>query len=420
MLGAVFRVIGVVLLMFPTLLGFGYYAVATAARETVMRPDRLTRALDENNAYDRIYDEFLLSEEFDDVVSDLAGGFDISDEERANLVRQILTPQQIRTVIEDGILSITDFLNDRRNDLGFFLELGPSIDRIKPAMFDLLDRRVDSSTPAPSAGVRALQDELQSFFMTIADGRLPSHYPDLGAVDAASRVAAYVQAVESLDASGALTTIASEALAIQEDEITGHLAADRIEDGLKVMVRTIAEPVIDDGIAELRTDFDVDDRLDLLVRVAEPGETREQLEDDARSLRLWIKIALGPARWLALLTMVVGTIAIGAVCLPHKRHVAFWPGIALIVAGGPFLVLGWVLTLGVPTSVYESCNKNVDAGCGLGLDVVETLARGVGSDLVGPSLVVIVVGVLAFVASTLLAGRPIDFWKAEGDSETDD
>lgn len=420
MLGAVFRVIGVVLLMFPTLIGFGYYAVATAAREMVLEPDRLIRALDDNNAYERIYDEFLLSEEFDDVVRDLGGGFELSNDERTTLVRQILTPDQIRTVTEDGILSITDFLNDRRDDLGFLLDLGPSIDRIKPAVFDLLDGRVDSSTPAPTAGALALQDDLESFFMAIGDGALPTQYPDLGGVDADTRVAAYVQAVESLDASGALTTMASEALAMQEAEITRHLEAGRIEDGLKVMVRAIAEPVIDDGIAELRTDLDVDDRLDLLVRVAEPDQTRELLEDDARSLRLWINIALGPARWLALLTMVVGTIAIGAVCLPHKRHVAFWPGIALTVAGAPFLVLGWVLTLGVPTSVYESCDKNLDAGCGLGLDVVETLAKGVGSDLVWPSVVVTVIGVSAIVASTLLAGHPIDFWKAEGDSETDD
>ncbi len=420
MLSAVFRVIGVVLLMFPTVLGFGYYVVATAARETVLEPDRLISALNENDAYERIYDEFLLSDEFDDVVRDLAGGFEITDEERASLVRQIIGPDQIRTVTEDGILSIADFLTDQRDDLGFLLDLGPSIDRIKPAVLDLLEGRVDSATPAPTTGPQALQDDLESFFTAIGDGALPSQYPDLGGVDDDVRVAAYVRALESLAASGALTTMASEALDAREDEIAGHLESGRIEDGLKVMVRAIAEPVIDAGIAELRTELDADDRLDLLVRVAESEQTREQLEEDARSLRLWINIALGPARWLALLGVVAGTIAIGAVCLPHKRHLAFWPGITLIVAGLPVVILGWVLTLGIPTSVYTSCNENIEAGCGLGLDVIATLAKDVGGDFIWPSVVILAIGASAILASTVLAGHPIDFWKAEGDSEADE
>ena len=83
---AFIRIFSALLLGIPFVLAFAYYLVTTAADATILDPDFVASAVQRSGYYDRVYREALLRPGFSEWTGSFIGGFEVADDERAQLL----------------------------------------------------------------------------------------------------------------------------------------------------------------------------------------------------------------------------------------------------------------------------------------------------------------------------------------------
>ena len=187
-------------LVFGAIVFFSFLAFLTAkeVRSHFLDVSFYTDALEENDIYNRVYDELLVDPEFDEESQRLLGDFDIPNEDVADLARRILPPQYLQSQTENSINGIIAFLRKDSDDPQAVIELGPPVSRVKGVVLGYIDRRIDQMEVIPVSTPGELSLELELFFRTIKDGKVPRQVPSLDAVPPPSRAQAYDAALNSL------------------------------------------------------------------------------------------------------------------------------------------------------------------------------------------------------------------------------
>lgn len=404
------RIFAALLLSIPLFLAFSFYLGAASADDTVLDANYVADSFERVDLYDRIYSDVFLRQEFSDWTDSLAGGFQTSGDEKAQLLRDSIPPEYIEAETQRNVAETLAFLRGENDTLDVYIRLDTPLDNAKPTAFAFLDRSIDQLELVPVAGPQELSEEIASFLTSIGNGQIPAHIPLDDGFDPPDRVRAYQQAVDLLARDESLAPAQLANLNEQEPVIVPVVRDEGLREGLKLASRSVTEPRLDQMLAAIRQKADQQDRLHLVDQLAESSDrTPGQVLRDARVLRFLVRAATGEiAQWTALAIAVLCILAMAAIFVPYWKHVIFWPSVTLLIGGVLLLLLAFSTVLDSTLWTPSICTGADPKSCQLMLDIGQNIAAGIAAMFADAALNVIVaggVGILLSFAVSKLTGR---------------
>ena len=237
---------------------FGFLGIllTTNLRDNFLTTEFYTENISDNNAYDRFYNKVLLDTEFEDTTDELLGDVHVPGEDIVKLVREILPPEYLQDQVEGAIQGAIEYLNKKTDTPEVFLDLGPPLEQVKPALFGYIDRRIDGLEEVPVTTFEELETELESLFRTVEMGEIPTRVPSIA--DPNALVSGYVdQQIAALEERPVRTTdeFEAELEKVYEDLGNGEIPATVPSlDAIPVSQRTAA---FDNVLSALRSDLSI-------------------------------------------------------------------------------------------------------------------------------------------------------------------
>ena len=399
--GVFLRSIVALLLGVTAFLALGYAFVAMGVRDTLRSPQPLLDALEKHDAYNRVYDEGIVSEQFEGALRGLVGGFSIEPETEAWLLKEILPPSELKTASEEDVTSVIAFLNNETDTFEVSIDLSPAIPRIKPAVFSLVDERIDRAQPITVTGEEELLRSVEALVRNIAAGTFPETVPALDRYPPNWVINAFVQSTELLPDEEARQT-AKANLARDALSIVNALESGDTNTALKLAARAVADPVIEESIDKLREDLDDSGRYSAVDKIAESVGRRHETLERFRFARTVLRLLVGAFSIVATIVFVAAVAGIAGVFYLYPKHMARWPGITLVVCGVIFIVVG--LSISSFVGVWESlwCPFVEVPSCNLTIDVAGELLHDAANGMTLWSIAVTAVGIFAIFAARFL------------------
>jgi hypothetical protein len=176
------RALGSTVLGILIFLGFLALLVVNNFSSKLLNADFYTRIFDEQDAYNRIYDEVLLDAEVRRSTGSLLGNIPlVTHEEIVQLLREIIPPEYLRGQVQDNIHHFISYLNEDSDQLELYVELGPPLAKVKPAHFEFIDQRIgqlEAVEPdlnqSPLEQLTEARALTQFLFSELSQGRVPS------------------------------------------------------------------------------------------------------------------------------------------------------------------------------------------------------------------------------------------------------
>ena len=414
---AILRIVASLMLGLVILAGLLCYLLLVNISQRLDDSEVYKDAIDRTDAYNRIYDEVLVDEGVQDQTLDLIGGVDLEAQESIEALRDVMPPAYLQEQTEANIDRFTGFLSHDLERLDLYLELREPLDRVEAVVLDKTEQVISeieieepgtATTECTADSLQSLAGDLASEFAGLSAGQLPESVPSLETLDEECRRQEFDNWIDQVANN---PRIDSETARIIEDE-KDDLRQSFIEGDTSAFLEKAAAPlvssVIDDSLEEIRGDLQANDRLDLLEELAESSDdlTREDIDEQADSLRGVIGAVNGQIRVAALLLVIVGCVLLAAVHFPRPRAMLLWPGLSLVFGGGVCLIMGFVLNSAIPVGIGHlladpaSYSPDVSiAAIGLAGDLSESFARQVTAGIIPASVAVTVVGGVLVVAS---------------------
>lgn len=395
---AFLRAISALIIGVFVFLALGYFLVANGVRDVLYDPTPILSALESHDAYNRVYDDGIISQQFEGTFKRLVGGFALDVETEASLLKQVFPPSELQSATEENVVSIVAFLNGELDEIDAFIDLNPAIPRIKPAVFALLDERIDHAALTTITNEAALRQSLQDLFRGVATGDVPDAIPSVAGLPEDQVFRAYLQSVDSL-AGSTLSSVVLSNLDREEQIVAESLRRGETRVALKLVTRAIADAAVDDAIVELRKDLDSDDRFDAVDKIAESIGTRQETMERFRLIRTSLGLLTGLGGTVALAIVIIGVLGMAAAFHPFARHMIRWPGVTLVVCGLGYLVVSW--SIFVLLGPWESawCSFVDASSCNLAIDIGGELLSDAGNALTMPSITTTLLGIAAVVGA---------------------
>ena len=402
--GVFLRSIVALLLGVTAFLALGYAFVAMGVRDTMRSPQPLLNALEKHHAYERVYDDGIITEQFEGELRGLVGEFSLEPETEAWLLKEILPPSELKVATEQSVTTVIAFLNNETDTFDATIDLGAAIPRIKPAVFRLVDERIDKAPRIAVTSEEELRRSVEALSRDIAAGSMPHSVPTLHGRPPNRVINAFVQSTELLPEAEARRT-AKANLARDELAIANALENGDTNTALKLAARAIADPVIDDSIENLREDLDDRGRYSAVDKIAQSVGSRYETLERFRFARTILRLLVGAVAIAALIVFVAAVAGIAGVFYPYPKHMARWPGVTLVVCGVMFIVIG--LSVSSFVGVWESlwCPFVEVPSCNLTIDVASELLSDAANGMTLWSIAVTAVGILAIVAARFLPAQ---------------
>ena len=402
--GALLRSIVALLLGVLAFLALGYAYVAMGVRDTMRSPQPLLNALEKHHAYDRVFDDGIITEQFEGELRGLVGEFSLEPETEAWLLKEILPPSELKTATEQSVTTVIAFLNNETDTFDATIDLGVAIPRIKPAVFRLVDERIDKARPIDVTSEVELRRSIETLFRAITAGTIPNSVATLDGHAPDKVVQALMQSIDVLPDMEARRT-AQANLTRDERAIEEALKDGDTKIVLKLAARAIADPVIDDSIDNLREDIDDRGRYSAVDKIAQSVGSRHETLERFRFARTILRLLVGAVAVAALIVFVAAIAGIAGVFYPYPKHMARWPGVTLVVCGVMFIVIG--LSVSSFVGVWESlwCPFVEVPSCNLAIDVASELLSDAATGMTLWSIAVTAVGILAIVAARFLPAQ---------------
>ena len=399
--GVFLRSIAALLLGVTAFLALGYAFVAMGVRDTLRSPQPLLDALEKHDAYNRVYDEGIISEQFEGALRGLVGDFSIEPETEAWLLKEILPPSELKAATEQDVTSVIAFLNNETDTFDVSIDLGPAIPRIKPAVFRLVDERIDKAQRITVTGEEELRSSVDAIVRNIAAGTFPETVPTLDRYPPNWVINAFVQSTELLPDEEARQT-AKANLAHDAPSIVNALESGDTSMALKLAARAVVDPVIEDSIDNLREDLDASGRFSAIDKIAESVGSRDETLERFRFARTVLQLLVGALSIVATIVFAAAVAGIAGVFYPYPKLMARWPGITLVVCGVIFIVVG--LSIFSFVGVWESlwCPFVEVPSCNLTIDVAGELLHDAANGMTLWSIAVTAAGILAIFAARFL------------------
>ena len=402
--GVFLRSIVALLLGVLAFLALGYAFVAMGVRDTLRSPKPLLDALEKHDAYNRVYDEGIISEQFEGELRGLVGDFSIEPETEAWLLKEILPPSELKTASEQDVTSVIAFLNNETDTFDMSIDLGPAIPRIKPAVFRLVDERIDKAQPITVTSEEDLRESIESLALAVAAGEIPESVPALQGQSPNNVTHALRQATGLIPHEETRRT-AQANLDRDERAIAKSLEEGDTSTALKLAARAIADPVIEDSIDNLREDLDDTGRFSAIDKIAESVGSRHETLERFRFARTVLRLLVGALSIAATIVFAAAVAGISGVFYPYPKHMARWPGITLVVCGVIFIVVGLSISSFVGVWEFLWCPFVEVPSCNLTIDVAGELLHDAANGMTLWSIAVTAAGILAIIAARFLSAQ---------------
>ena len=400
--------------------GLLYFLVVVNFSQRLENPAVYRRAINETDAYNRIYDEVLVDEALKDQAGNLLGGVEFNvQKESVEILKDVMPPAYLREQTEENIDRFTGFLKEERNSLRLYVEMKEPLDRVEPAILDRVYEVIDEleikQLGAPGCSPASLQRLAAGSavpFAKLSNGELPDSAPSLDNLPRDCREREFDPWFDRVLSDPSMNSEAARILEREKEQLRQSFVAGDTRAFLKEAVAPLVVPVIEDSVTDIRRDLQRNDRLDLLEKLAENSEdlTREDIDEQAASLRDIVRAANGTGRIIALVMVIVGVLLLAAVHFPRPADMLRWPGLALLMGGGVCLVVGFVLNSAIPGRIKEAAIRPISyssdipaAAVSLGGDLGESFARQMTAGFIPAAVTVIVIGAVLLGAS-LFAG----------------
>jgi hypothetical protein len=399
--------------------GLIYFLVVVNFSQRLEDPEVYNVAISDTDAYNRIYEEVLVDEALEEQTNNLLGGLDIDvNEEAVEIFRDVMPPAYLQEQTEDNIDRFTGFLRHEREDLGIYVTLKEPLERIEPAVLSKVHQIIDDlqiEEPASSScslvAMQRLAADTAKPFARLSDGELPKSAPSLKILTRECREE-FDRWFELVLDDPAMNSQAALILDTSREAIRGPFIAGDTRAFLKAVADLLVVPLIDDAVSYIRRELQRNDRFDVLDSLTEESGdlTREEIEEQAESLRGAVSAANGPGRIIALLMVVLGCLLMALVHLPRPAEMLRWPGITLLMGGGVCLIVGFVINSAIPGQIKEAITNAASyspevpvAAIDLAGDLMESFARQATAGFIPAAVIVIALGGILIVAS-LFAG----------------
>ena len=404
-------VLGVVIFV-----GFLLFLVLNNFSDKLLNADFYKDTIAGQDTYNRIYEEVLVDEELLDKTQEFLGDIQIVTlQDMVDLLREILPPAYIQAQVEGTIDRTIDYVNEDVDVLEAYIDLAEPLRNVKQVMFAYIDGRIDQlqiedtrisgCSPAALAG---LAGSFVEKFNEIAAGQVPTAVPSLRALDPVCRQLLFASAFDLLLVSSSLDNETTQLLVAGREQLRKPFEAGDTLGMLKVSARLLAEPLMDQAIDTVREDLGPGDRLDLIHQIAEwnPDRSEAQIRADIEEGRDLLSRARRFGELTTLIMVIGGAILMGLVHFPNLTGMLRWPGITLLLTGVVFFVLGKIAESEVPDRLTDAVELGADkatdvpqAVTDLGGDILVSFGMQMTDGIAGPSITLIVIGVILFGAS---------------------
>jgi hypothetical protein len=400
--------------------GLLYSLVVVNFSQRLEDPEVYNVAISDTDAYNRVYDDVLVDEALAGQTAKLMGDLDIeANEEAVEVLRDVLPPAYLQEQTEKNVERFTGFLRHDRENLEIYLALKEPLERIEPAVLDKVHQIIDElvieepTTSGCSLGtLQRLAAESAKPFAQLSDGELPESSPSLRILSTECRQQEFDSWFDLVLDDPAMNSQAALILDSRREEIRGPFIAGDTRAFLKAVADPLVEPLIEDAIADIRRNLQGNDRFDALQWMADESDdlTREDIEEQADTLRDVVSGANGSGRIIALLMVALGCLLMALVHLPKPGEMLRWPGITLLMGSGVCLGVGFVLNSAIPGQIRKAITNAASysadvpiSAIDLSGDLMESFARQVTAGFMPAAVTVMVLGVVLIVAS-LFAG----------------
>ncbi len=400
--------------------GLLYFLVFANFSERLVTAETYYAAINETDAYNRVYDEVLVDEAIREQTRNLLGGVELkSHEETVELLRGIMPPAYLQEQTENNIDRFTRYMRHETNDLEIYADLREPLERVESVVEAKVYRFIDELEIAESTETGCSADTLRQLAADYAvpaarlsTGKLPESVPSLESLTRECRERGFDRWFDQILFDTALNSQASLLLR----ETRGKLRQSFIEGDsrafLKAVAASLIEPLTDAAIADIRRELQPGDRLELIEKITEWSKdlTKGDIESQAGDLRELVTAANGPAKYIALAVVVISSLLLALVYLPSPSGMLRWPGISLVIGGGVCLIVGFVLNSAIPgqlnSAITYSASYSSDvpaSAVNLAGDLLESFGRQATGGFIPSATVVILLGV-ALVAASFLSG----------------
>ena len=412
----IFRAVAGLFLGIVVFAGLLYFIVVVNLSQRLEDPKVYRLAIDENDAYNRVYDEVLVDEALQDQARNLMGGVDIEvQEEAVEVLKDVMPPAYLREQTEQNIERFTGFLIGDRKELNFYVELKEPLSRVKPAVLKRINKVIDeveikeSGLPGCSlVSLQRLAVDSAEPFAKLSDGKMPESAPSLNILTRECREQEFDSWFDRVLNDPAMNSEAARILEREKEDLRQSFVDGDTRAFLQQAAAPLVTPLIDDAIRDIRRNLQRNDRLDLLEELAENSEdiSREDISEQAVSLRDTVSAANGIGRVVTLVMVIVGSLLLAAVHFPRPGDMLRWPGVALLMGGGVCLIVGFVVNSSVPGRIKDAIVRPTSysseiptAAISIAGDLVESFARQVTAGFIPAAVTVMLIGGALVVAS---------------------
>ena len=396
--------------------GFLFLMLVGNFSDKLLNADFYKDTIAGQDSYNRIYDDVLLDEELKDKKDELLGNIKVVDnEEIVELLRQILPPAYLQSQVEGSIDRTIDYLNEEVDELEAFVELGPPLENVKPVLFAYIDGRIDQleveDPGLPDCSTRSITELSNRYvdrFSQLADGEVPATVPSLMALSQTCRTLVFAASFDLLVPGPSLSAESSRLLRESREDLRASFVAGDTLEVLKAAARPLATPLIDEALAQIRSELDEGDRIDLIRQIADYDDdiTEEEVRLEIAAARKWVTRSGNFGNVVSLAMIIVGSIIMGLIHLPSLSGALRWPGITLLLTGVFYYVAGRVLESEVPDRLATVVERGTDqvsaippSVSDLGTDLLVSFGSQLVSGYEAASITVIVVGAVLIAGS---------------------
>ena len=424
----ILRLLGRMVLGLAILAGLLHYLVLSNFTQRLVDAETYTEAINETDAYNRVYDEVLVDDALQNATGNLLGGVDLGVEAADNaaavdLLREIMPPSYLREQAESNIARFTAYLRVENGPLRLYVDLKEPLARIQTKTRAEVDRHIDALAIAPPGRPDCSPDTLRQLaagsarpIARLSNGEIPQSAPSLRLLTRQCRQQGFDRWFDSLLTDPSMNSHAARLLEQSRADLRQSFIAGDTRDFLKTAAAPLVDSLTDDAVTAIRRELPPNDRLDLIQRIAEESAdfTEEDLQNGAAGMRELLALSNGLGRVVALIAILGGLALLALLHLPKLGQALRWPGVTLLAGGAACLAVGYLVSSAIPgqlnNAITSTASYSADvpgAAINLAGDLLESFGRQATAGFRGWAIAVTLLGAAlvaaSFVADTILA-----------------
>jgi hypothetical protein len=176
--------------MFLAVLATAVLTTAATARSTVVSPGFYRSALDEQKAYDRLYNQVLVDPNTAAVTRGLLARLPVPEAQVTSNLKLVLPPETVRDLTQQQINAVVGYLGGKRDSLDLTVDLRPVLANLNDLAQIYFGDLVASVQDRPEPDFERFSADLSAALGAVAAGHVPDGLPALPLTEAQAGQAA--------------------------------------------------------------------------------------------------------------------------------------------------------------------------------------------------------------------------------------